>query len=162
MAIRFARRGFPMALFGSCFAIIVMGIWGVGFAGREKPDSFVALFVVLLFMLLCAAMLCAPLWMIRKARNTVYVITDRRAIICYDGRRALIRSVRPWQLRGVKRAQNSDGSGDVILMQDVSRDPESEVPIFTDVSFSDVRDVRAVEKLVSDLAGRAADVRPGN
>ena len=63
-------------------------------------------------------MVLSPLWAVYRARGTVYVVTDRRAIIFDGGWGTHVRSFGPGDLAGVERRQRGDGSGDIILARE--------------------------------------------
>jgi hypothetical protein len=60
-------------------------------------------------------MLSSPIWVWQEARNTVYLVTDKRAISIQGGSSTTIRSYLPDQLKDVYWKERSDGTGDVII-----------------------------------------------
>jgi hypothetical protein len=97
-------------------------------------------------------LLSSPYWMRRMARRSVYVLTDRRAILVRGGWLGdhTVRSFLPEQLTDIQRTQNADGSGDVVLARDVHRDSDGANQT-TEVGFLAVRDAKAVEGRVRAL-----------
>lgn len=148
-------------LFGipwTAFAIF----WICGASGFRMPDfskggfSFFPLFGVP-FVLVGLAMLSAPLWSYRKAFKTVYVITDRRAIMFDGGWMTMVRSYPPHRLQNVYRKEKRNGSGDVILEQRMRSGGENG-PQAMDVGFLGIRDPKAVEGMLRELAQQAHSV----
>ncbi len=151
----FARRSLPIVLFGipwTAFAVF----WIAGAAGFKVPNfnqgaDLFPLFGIP-FVLIGFGMLSAPLWMLRKSRRTVYVVTDRRAII-FDGglHSTTIRSY--WaaaHLGDLRRNQRDDGFGDLIFDRRVSHDSDGKAQQ-TDVGFFAIPEVKAVENLVRGI-----------
>lgn len=115
------------------------------------------------FVLIGLAMLSAPYWVLRKARRTVYSITDRRVLLIEGGilDGVNVRSIGPEQLRDVSRTQYADGSGNLIF-QRLYRgvplypaDPRYRGVPFLQVGFYGIPDVKEVEDLVRELASKA-------
>jgi hypothetical protein len=95
-------------------------------------------------------MLSAPLWAIKAARETAYVITDRRAIIFEGGWKVTVRSVEPPSLKNIYRREKRDGRGDIILQETSTRDSDGDWTK-KEVGFKDVENVREVERLVKSI-----------
>lgn len=106
------------------------------------------------FILIGLAMLMSPLWAHRKARNTVYVITDRRAISIEGSRSRTIRSYMPSHLQDLHRTERSNGYGDVIISRrtwsDSDGDRRSE-----EIGFLRINDAQDVERKLKALAKKA-------
>jgi len=60
-------------------------------------------------------MLSSPIWTRLMALQTVYLITDQRAISIEGEKWSTIRNYLPQQLQTVYRQENKDGTGDVII-----------------------------------------------
>ena len=73
----------------------------------------------------------------RTAQNTVYIITDRRAILFEATAPRTIRSYLPNQLQSVYRQENKDGSGNVIItiyyVKDSDGDERKDYAGFVDI-----------------------------
>jgi len=106
------------------------------------------------FILIGVGMLSAPLWAYRKARRTVYIITDRRAVSIEGGRSTTIRSYTPRMLQDVHRRENRDGSGDVIIARRAWCDSDSDRQS-AEQGFLRVRNAMEVEHMLMELAGRS-------
>ena len=104
------------------------------------------------FILLGFALLSAPLTGKRAIQNTIYIVTDRRAISFEGIQPSTIRSYLSNQLQSVYRQENKDGSGNVIITIHYVKDHEGgERKEF--VGFIDIRDPKESEKFLKELAG---------
>ena len=153
-ARRFVLRALPIMLFAipwTAFAIFWM--WGASGFGEpsELPRGF-SLFPLfgLPFVLIGLAMLSSPLWAIRKARRTVYAVTDRRAILFLGGRGTTIRSFGPDRMGGLRRKQRADGSGDILFEPTLPFHAGAH-PRMAGGGFFGIANVKEVESLLRDL-----------
>ena len=158
---RMARMTLPIVLFGipwTAFAIF----WTAGAAwSTSKMDHGPGLFSAfplfgLPFILIGFGLLSSPYWARRKARRSAYVLTDRRAVLFTAGWRGsvTVRSFEPERLTDLRRKQHTDGSGDLVFVQDIRRDSDGDRH-FTDVGFLAIREVKAVEGLVRAMTQRS-------
>lgn len=101
----------------------------------------------------------------RRARQTVYAVTDRRLLIIRDGRSRRVRSFQPADIASLERRERPDGSGDVIFGQEtVIRDdlrlrrdgPPSHRVRRNEIGFFGVADVQRVEQAIRELRDRGA------
>ena len=102
------------------------------------------------FILIGIAMLSTPLWTRRTLRNTVYAITDRRAIsasINLFGTRK-VQSFEPSRLTSMQRRQRADGSGDLIFEEFTTRVGSGTNTVRR--GFFSVADVAEVENVIRD------------
>jgi hypothetical protein len=147
-------------LFGipwTAFALFWTAAAGIGTwnAGGDAGLFRLFPFFGLPFVLVGFGMLSSPYWAYRRACNTVYAITDRRAILFEGGRRTTtVRSFKPMQLRNVHRRQKNDGSGDVLFSRRTWRDSDGDAHS-VEVGFLRVQDVRDVEQRLQELAERS-------
>lgn len=164
---RFIVESLPAFLFAipwTAFAVF----WIIGAAGFSMPDfrdgfDFFPLFG-LPFVLVGLGMLSMPLWAMRRARRTVYAVTDRRAIVFDGGWWTTVASFTPEQLAPTHRRHTRGDRGDVIF------GPQS--PAAASVSsspacvrgFLGVPDVAQVERLlrrvveINEGRGRPSEV----
>jgi hypothetical protein len=169
----------PWTLFALFWMAGAAGLLDGAFSGQGgQPNWGRAAFALfgLPFVLIGLVMFCIPFWMKRRLRQaaarTVYVITDRRAILFdggYAGDRGLgamaagwlarwlkgtqIRSFGPDQLKELQRIQREDGSGDIILQTSTTRDAQGNLyPVR--VGFLSIPDVKSVEDMLKRLAGQ--------
>ncbi|MFO0829190.1 MAG: hypothetical protein U0572_13705 [Phycisphaerales bacterium] len=151
---------FLFAIPWTAFAIF----WICGAAGFKVPDlskggaSLFPLFG-LPFVLIGLAMLSTPIWAYRGMRRTIYVVTDRRAIVFEGGRKTTIRSFEPSRLKDVFRREKRDGSGDVVFEQGLTTGPRGSSRSY-DLGFLGVRDPRSVEQIVKKLSQQAVAPLP--
>lgn len=162
----------PWTLFSIFWITGAAGIFDGGFPAKERL-VFAAFGIP--FVLIGIMLLSTPLWMRRRVRkaseNTLYVITDRRAIVFNggyygDGGLALmsgfmLRMIRPGlvvqsfppdQLRTIERVQRPDGSGDLLFGTAALPMQLNSKPIPLRVGFYSIPDVREAERLLKDLA----------
>lgn len=155
---RFGMRSLPIVLFGIPWTAFAL-FWMAGAAGFKIPDfkhdfDLFPMFGVP-FVLVGFGMLSSPFWMMRKARNTVYLLTDRRAILFDGGFSTTIRSFRPDRLTDLRRVQRPDGSGDLVFERRSSFGGESDQRQ-TDIGFLAIPEVKTVEDLVRQLVDRSS------
>jgi hypothetical protein len=107
------------------------------------------------FVLIGFVMLLSPIWIKQAALQTVYLITDQRAIVIEGGFKTTVRSYRPEQLQEVYRQENKDGTGDVIInvrhWKDSDGDRRSEA-----LGFMGIRNPKEAERMLKALAGISA------
>ncbi len=97
------------------FAVPWTGISAaIGYAFIEKADPLGFGFM-LVFACIGLCLLFAPLTMFSAARRTLYVVTDKRAIILQKSKKLKIRSVYPHQFREINKTMYANGSGDVLF-----------------------------------------------
>lgn len=108
------------------------------------------------FIVIGLAMLSAPAAAWRQSRRTLYVVTDRRALLfSAPGFRAIeVRSFAPEALRSTRRTERPDGSGDLIFDRTTRRDSDGDA-VTTTVGFQNLADVRGAEAAVQALAATA-------
>ncbi|MBF2058470.1 MAG: hypothetical protein IGQ45_14955 [Cyanobacterium sp. T60_A2020_053] len=99
-------------------------------------------------------MLSSPYWQWQTMRNTVYLITNKRAIIIQGSSSTTIRSFSPEQIKDLYRREKPDGSGDVIMgvrhWKDSDGDAQRE-----EIGFVGVRHAQQVENMLKQLAKSA-------
>jgi len=138
---------FLFAIPWTAFAIF----WMFG-ASRSGSIAFTSFGIP--FVLIGIGMLSSPFWTYRKSLNTIYVITDRRAITFDGGRTVTIRSYEPERLGNVFRKERNDGSGDVIISQKEWRDSEGDKQR-EELGFIRIKDAKRVERMLKKLAEKA-------
>ncbi len=160
-----ATAAFLFGIPWTAFAVFwtATAAWGTRQASDTgAPGAFSILFPLfgVPFILIGLGMLSSPLWAYRKARRTVYVITDRRAILFEGGRSTTVRSFAPQQLRNVFRKERKDGSGDVVFSSRTWRDSDGDRHA-QDVGFMRIQNAKAVEDLIQELARTAESKADG-
>ena len=150
---RFVRKSLPIVLFAIPFLGFAI-FWTVMASGmtRSAPGGWnlFGLFGIP-FILVGLGLFTSPFWMRRKAKRTVYVITDRRAILISGGMSLRIHSYYPDKLGSLERVQHADGTGDIIFERRVSHGHKGHT-YFTPVGFLAVESAREVQQLLEDLA----------
>ncbi|OFX14446.1 MAG: hypothetical protein A2Z18_00235 [Armatimonadetes bacterium RBG_16_58_9] len=134
--------GVPWTAFWTC------GAWDVQWE-RFNPNWSKWYFLIgaVLCILVGLVFLTMPIWAYIAARQTVYVITDRRAITFEGKWRTRIWSYPPSTLQGFSVREKKDGTGDIIM------------PVAPDgnrylggVGFMNIRNLREAEVLLKQLA----------
>jgi hypothetical protein len=112
------RRGLPLVF----FAVVWLGISSTIAVAifRDANASWFAKIFIRFFILIGLVMLSSPLWMVQLAKNTVYIVTDRRVIILTKGTAIHIQSFGPDRLAQIDKRVFRDGSGDLIFDRQVS------------------------------------------
>lgn len=115
------------------------------------------------FLAIGIALLSTPFWEWRRKRNTVYLITNQRAIAIEGGtplqgilpmkgnQSQTIKSFSPEQLNNVYRREKTNGSGDVILAVRERTDSKG-YSYNQEIGFFGVRNAKEVEDLLKELA----------
>jgi hypothetical protein len=157
---RLARGMWPIVVFGIPWTAFALFWTGSAFwmtSGDKFPGPFNAFPLFgLPFILIGLGMLSSPYWARRSARRSVYILTDRRAIIFKGGLRGsvTVRSFEPEKLSELQRKQQRDGSGDLIFTQDVRRDSDGDRHT-SNVGFIGIREVKNVEEMVRTLSQKS-------
>ncbi|MEN8154347.1 MAG: hypothetical protein ABFR75_10020 [Acidobacteriota bacterium] len=132
--------------------------WTFGAAEFKIPDfkefDFFPLFG-LPFIIIGLVLLATPLTAFRRDKKTLYVITNKRAIIFIGGLSTTIHSFMPENLKKIYREEKNDGSGDVFF-QIYSKNISSEAKRIDNTGFLRVGNAREVENMLKSLAGRAS------
>ena len=126
-------------LFFSLFGFVGAGMMYLILNGSLHPDSMMKLILcwlmaIVFFMVPIVVCIIAPRMHAARLRSTVYVITNRRAIVCGW-------EVKSWPLEPdmvFSNDQARDGCGNLVFGL---REDES-------VGFMDIRDVRLVEEIL--------------
>lgn len=129
--------------------------WIAGAAGFKIPqfNNVADLFPLfgIPFFLVGIGMLCSPLWAYRNSLNTVYLITNRRAITIDGGMSYTVRSYTPEKLNETFRREHQDGSGDVIISRHSWRDSDGDKQM-QELGFLRIKDAKSVESMLKELA----------
>ena len=156
-----ARKALPVVLFAIPWtAFALFWVWSAAAmtACQTGEARLFPLFGVP-FVLVGLGMLASPFWLMQSAKRTVYVVSDRRAIVICGGfaGSVSVRSFEPEKLVNLRRDQRADGSGDLVFGQDVKYTQKGGRRS-VDYGFLAVSDVRAAEEYVRALARHAPPV----
>ncbi|TWT90772.1 hypothetical protein Mal64_11690 [Pseudobythopirellula maris] len=152
-----SRRATPLFMFGCVWTAFAV-FWVCGAAEFELPDwdegfDFFPLFG-LPFVVIGIGMLSSPIWFRRSAKQTAYVLTDRRAVLFVKELTGIrVRSFKPKQLQNLERRQRADGSGDLIFYRDIGRDNDGDRTT-SEVGFLAIDDVKGVQDLVEAVVAK--------
>ncbi len=147
----YSRKAFIFAIPWTAFALF----WTYAAAGFEMPnlqttEDLFCLFGVP-FILFGIALFGSPLWVYHQALKTVYVITDRRAIILEA---AKLTSYPPEALTCITIRERRDGTGDIIISEEVSVDSDGDSSI-KELGFFQIPCPKETRARLSQLAGKA-------
>jgi hypothetical protein len=138
----------PLVLFAipwTGFAVFWMAAASGLFFEDSEPGwiSLFALFGVP-FVLVGLGMLTSPYWLYKKAKQTVYALTNRRAMIITGGSTKKVQSFTGNDMGVIERTERSNGIGDVIFATIAGK--KSDQP----VGFMGISEARRVERLLLD------------
>ncbi len=146
----FIRAALPAVLFAipwTAFAVFWMhgaSAGGTGFMLFGLP-----------FVLVGLGMLASPLWGLRLAKRTVYVVTDRRAIVFVGGLSTAVRSFDAEELDGYTKNMRAGGAGDLIFGPDYNSSGNSQQRSRTwQNGFFGLPDAREGERFIKALIAR--------
>jgi len=156
----------PKFFTGASFAIVLFVIpWtlisvfiscAALFDGRYSPLTVI--FFGFPFVLIGLSMLSSPIMVYRNLENTVYAITNRRAIIIvrYFFSTNIV-SFEPNQLKELQRHEKTNGIGDVLFseLDRAAQQSPTKVPMN---GFLNVREAKKVERLLKNLAAQAVEI----
>ncbi|MBV6621386.1 MAG: hypothetical protein KI793_00265 [Rivularia sp. (in: Bacteria)] len=129
----------------------------------STASIFFALFGIP-FLIVGFGMLSSPIWLRLSAKNTAYVITNKRAIsisipITSFGNilSATIRNYPPSELNNIYRKERGDGTGDVVMAVQQSTKYINNRRNHTteEIGFMGIRNPQEVEKILRKLAQEA-------
>lgn len=152
------RKAIPQALFSiPVGAFITFWVWTASetarsaWAAGKTPDLPSVIFPAFGFLGagLVVSLALSPWLEERKARNTFYALTDRRALLVVNGSKREIKSVLPAQLQ-IERVELSSGRGDVVLRREITGGGRNTTVEVT--GFYGIENAREVERLARELA----------
>lgn len=142
----------------STTAIFLFAIPWTGFAvfwmygASSAPFGGFSLFGVP-FVLIGIGMLAIPFWVYYKSLNSIYAITNRRAMTIEGGRAFTIRSYPPEKLQDIYRRERENGFGDIIFAFDTWEDSDGDSHK-NDLGFLNIQEPKRIEKMLKKLAGQ--------
>ncbi|HUW57484.1 MAG TPA: hypothetical protein VMZ92_12675 [Planctomycetota bacterium] len=157
---RFVPVTIPRFIFGIVVAAAVLPHLMDALREHDWGARLFSLLFTLPFVLIGLVLLSSPLRAVRKARRTLYVVTNRRAITFYRGIFSTsIRSFGPEQLIDLRRDEKENGSGDITLMsalKDLGRTEAKRHRAFGYApGFYGIENVKQVEAMLKDVAAHA-------
>jgi hypothetical protein len=168
------RQPVPWMLWRGTLIVLIFGLpwtafaifWTLGAAGLVGSGAratgwwaWVFPMWGLPFIFIGLVMLSAPYWTARAARRTVYVITDRRAIVWIPkawGEKE-VQSFEPKRLLSITRTQRANGSGDLVFEQ--FRETRGSSTTTIRRGFMGLADVRDAETVLRETLLRAYEER---
>ncbi|MDR1925620.1 MAG: hypothetical protein LBQ66_14710 [Planctomycetaceae bacterium] len=150
----FSKKSLPQFLFAipwTAFAIF----WICGASGFKIPEFGPNLLFPLFglpFVLIGLALLSSPFWFRRSMRQTVYAITNHRAIIFERGFFSFnIMSFEPEDLNNLHRKQKANGTGDIYFGSISANVPKQMEEFIATTGFFNIRNVKDVERKIRQL-----------
>lgn len=143
-----------VGLIFACFSVVFMvavsrmeaASWSDGLQFRDAYPLF-----GLPFLLVGMLLFTVPYWSLKKAQNTVYAITNRRAILFQGILTLSIHTFGPDRLTQVFRRERSNGTGDVIIQRLPWADSDGFAHV-QEQGFMKIKDPKKVEDLLRKLA----------
>lgn len=122
---------------------------------NDSEPGFLSLFGLfgVPFILVGLGMLTSPYWLYKKAKQTVYALTNRRAIIITGGSTKKIQSFTGNDMGVIERTERANGAGDVMFATIAGK--KSDQP----VGFMGIPDARRVERLLLDTFKKENDTK---
>ncbi len=140
-----ALSALPIVFFGVPWSLITV-FW---MAATVRSGGAFALFGVP-FVFIGLAMLLSPLLAAWDARQTVYVITNRRILfVTVNGKTTTVKNYVPENESDLERTERASGSGDLVFLRRPTRDSDGDRTTER-VSLTGIPDVRRVELLLRD------------
>jgi hypothetical protein len=164
------------AVFDVGFALFWMAMAsGIFDGGPLQNERLIFAAFGIPFLLIGVSMLTSPLWLRRRlqksAENTLYVITDRRAVVFnggYYGSGGLammiagvmrfanpgikVQSYTPDRLLNIERTEREDGTGNVLFGESELNYQVNNRPATLRTGFYSIADVREADRLLKELA----------
>ena len=159
-ASRMVWKAVPPVLFGVPIVVFVLFMtWGDGGAMDDKGfmDGFD--WLLMPFILGGFWMLCSPIWVYHKAQKTVYVVTDRRAIIFEKGFSVQIKSYEGQRLGEITKRVRADGSGDIVFEGGYKKNKRNDNGGVTEVGFFGIERVNEIEDMLKALTEQSGQNR---
>ncbi|MDY6897841.1 MAG: hypothetical protein SWZ49_07140 [Cyanobacteriota bacterium] len=154
-------RFFTVSSVGSfLFAIPWTGFVVFWVLTASRASIFFALFGIP-FLIVGFGMLSSPIWFWLSAKNTAYVITNKRALsisvpvtLFANILSTTIRNYPPSKLKDIYRKERANGTGDVVMgVQQSNRYLNNRRNQTTEeIGFMGIRNPREVEKMLRQLA----------
>lgn len=118
----------------------------------DNSDGIVSAIIMLPFVFLGLLMLTAPISCRNMSFKTLYVVTDRRAIVINAWKKLKVKNVMPESLARLILEENKDGTGHIYIETEShsNRIGPSKIELFLDV-----RESGKVEALLRELAAHS-------
>lgn len=150
---RSMKQGFAIWLFAIPWTVFSVFWESSVFAltsHREDPTKWVMLLFGTPFIVVGLIMLAAPFFARIKARNSLYVITDRRVLIAEFGKMLVFRSYLPSDIGRISRSDLGNNKSDLSFLRHI----DSEGSVSYD-GFTGISDARTAEALIYQLKGKS-------
>jgi hypothetical protein len=153
------------SIFPGLFAIVWLSIVMTGIfsdAHGRHASSPPPFFMFVPFAFIGLLFIGMPVYQYLSARNTYYLITNRRALIITLGSRKKVLTYYPDKLQSLERRERADGRGDLVIDR-VSGGASTmgfrNNAYVQEVGFLNIPDVKNVEAMLRDLARKDRNAR---
>ena len=156
-----ARRGLKNVLWGAVGIAVLWYLFRDGLAESMLPDmirstEWMLPALAILILLSVIRMFGDPLWWVWKGLGTVYVVTDKRAVVFDRGWRTTIRSYTPEKVRIARKKERFGGVTDIVFERiKVGRDSDGK-GIMRDAGFLAIEDHTEAQQALDYVVARAA------
>lgn len=138
------------------FGMSVAGLLGLTVvkSGKAPASTGLLLFIFLFslpFVAIGLSLLAAPFLSIRKTRQTVHAVTDRRVVNVVAGNGASCESYPLAKLNFLKRRDRADGTGTLTIGYGVEKDSDGDPRPLT-MEWTGIPDVKRAERSIRDHA----------
>lgn len=113
-------------------------------------DNVIHLIFLAPFLLIGISGLAIPFTQWLEAKNTVYVITDKRIFTLKYMRNIKVESFLPGTISRIKKSQNNKGVGSLVIQKEGYTDSEGAKQV-NEYGFFAIKNVNRVEQLIQDL-----------
>ncbi len=138
----------PLSNLGHSLIMAFSGLTDMGLAIGLYFMIELPIFIGIPIFLFGLGFLSAPLWVIKKRKQTFYILTDKRALILQGGILKKIDSFMPDQLKNISREQNQDGSGSLVFERSV---PNANMNQHSNRGFFSISNVKEVHEKIDKL-----------
>ena len=147
--VRLSRR--------KAYSAVPFGLAALALAWHGSSRSLAGWYWVLGYLVLLGLILVALPWIAQaQAQSTLYVITDRRALILTTGKKDALRAYSVQQLPQLEMRRRVHGCGDLVFETEYFEDPDASQGS-REHGFEDIHDVDLVRQILEHLR-RGLDV----
>lgn len=133
------------------YSAVPFGLAALALAWHGSSRALAGSYWVLGYLVLLGLILVALPWIAHAhARSTLYVITNRRALILTAGKKDALKAYSLHHLPQLDMRRHVDGSGDLVFEIEQFTDPDASPPS-REHGFEDIRDVDLVRQIIEHL-----------
>lgn len=149
-------RALPVFLFGIPFFSFAVFWTGAAFTltGANSVGDFAFAAFGIPFILVGAGLLASPLWALRKARSTIYAVTDQRLLILREFPSSNLRSWSFDDIGNLSRKTRPNGTGSVYFTEEWRRGNKGR-SYKQKIGFLGIHDPKRLEETIRKLSAVA-------